>query len=284
MKRRTLACVSVISAAALAVGVFAYAQSTSTGPTSAPTTRGAATSRPNNNGFGRNFERRSPSTSSASSSTPTVSTTPPPYSRDFQLLQEKSIFSRNRFSSSSRERGSGGSSRVAQNFTFNGVVDVDGTAVAFIEDPSAGRVMRVKAGEAVGRAKVKRITLDSMDYELAGVTATINVGGQIPTGETVASYDSGSPAAGAASSSSPGSSGGSGNDVLERMRQARLKALGVAPPTPPSTPPPATAPSAPSPDSPTGDHFEPMGDPGFSVDVPPGGGVFILPGGLPPPP
>src|SRR5438105_11688855 len=54
---------------------------------------------------------------------------------------------------------------------LKGAVEIGGRFIAFFEDKSSKRVMQLSMGEAVGRGKVKKISLDAIEYEAAGAAA-----------------------------------------------------------------------------------------------------------------
>lgn len=144
-----------------------------------------------------------------------VNTTPPPLPSDFYVMTERSIFSRTRPVRRGEETQA---PRTQASMVFNGVVDVDGVPVAFVEDTTQGRVVRVKEGEAVFKGKVTRISLDSLDYEVDGKKVTVAVGQSLEGGDA--------PPVGERAIAPPSQPAGPVNEVVERMRQARLKAMG----------------------------------------------------------
>jgi hypothetical protein len=90
-------------------------------------------------------------------------------------------------------------------FVLKGAVDVGGRLTAFIEDLGAKRVMQVAVGEPIARGKVKTITLDSIEYEAAGVAAKRIAVGQNLMGVVVPPTPTSKPAG---SPGSPGQPGG----------------------------------------------------------------------------
>jgi len=185
---------------------------------------------------------------------------------DYRLLTDRNIFDRNR--RAPRPPRTDNAPRLLPPDPDSGIV-LTGIAksadryVAFFERPS-GATARVGAGEAIGKGKIKALTLNSVQYEREGVVRTVPVGHSLlgdprtrpkvlrgPTtmpatsgpGSEIASADNtaagpttepaepseATPAGPSETTPAAGPSGSSGNqsiaDLIEQMRRRREREL-----------------------------------------------------------
>ncbi len=210
-----------------------------TAPASMPATRPDATTGPSTQTLTATTAAVSPATTTASSQPGApkdrfARVSPPARSiaaaktmpKDYSLLVSRSVFVHGRMPDPRTPEPPGvpiPAPRPEKSLLFNGATKADGELVAFIEDMTAGKVLKLRVGDSVARGKIAAITLDTFDYDSGGKVRQI-VLGQNLDGEA------GLPASRpTTSSSSPGSSTPGGSpltDILERLRQKRAQELG----------------------------------------------------------
>jgi hypothetical protein len=153
-----------------------------------------------------------------------------PMDRSFEVLLQKSIFSRDRSRGSSQTQPTAPATTARvlspeQSVVFRGVLCPDEEYVAFIENVQTKQINIVKTGDEVARGRVAGITLDTLAYDAGGKVHQIRLGHNL-AGETSGSGDaytgssSSAPTTGAASS---GPVDPSQAAMIERLRQKRLK-------------------------------------------------------------
>ena len=168
-----------------------------------------------------------------------------PMDKSFEVLTQKSIFSRDR----ARASGAGANAQTRpvrvlspeQSVAFRGVLCPDEEYVAFIENVQTGQISVVKAGDELARGRVAAITLDTLAYDADGKVLKIQLGqdltGEIaaPTGGSYSTGGTGSTGGSTAGAAGGSTAGGaatatpappvgdaSQQAVIERMRQKRL--------------------------------------------------------------
>jgi hypothetical protein len=174
-----------------------------------------------------------------SSATPVISNSDP-----YAVLDTRSIFIKgNQTIAGSGPRSSGESSsgssifpnRQASALIFNGVILVNGEALAMVEDSNSGTVVRVHAGDSISGGRVTGITFDDLAYEASGQTKHVEIGQNLEGQAASSSGYSNSPVAGAPTTmpaggptpagvtSPPGSStsGMSQEDILAKLKARR---------------------------------------------------------------
>ena len=87
---------------------------------------------------------------------------------------------------------------------LKGAVEIGGRFIAFFEDKASKRVMQLSMGEPVGRGKVKKISLDAIEYEAAGAAAKRIEVGQNLNGEVVPPTPTSKPAPATSPGEGPG--------------------------------------------------------------------------------
>ena len=156
----------------------------------------------------------------------------------YAVLTEQNIFLKDRRTG----RNSGGpTSRTTQplnamdvvrqspeaKFVVTGVVFEDGDFRAFIEDATAGKVLRLSVGDSIARGKITLIDIDTVVYEAEGKQSVINVGttlaGVTPT--ALAATPGATPAPGAAPSAPLPDPNNPNLTIEERMRLRRAAEL-----------------------------------------------------------
>ena len=115
-------------------------------------------------------------------------------------------------------------SRPEKSLLFNGSTKSDGEWMALIEDTRAGRIVKVYVGDALAQGHVSAISLDTLDYDVAGRTRLILLGQNLD-GDAIAGPTSRPAPDGATPASGPSPDGALG-DMLEKLRQKRLRELG----------------------------------------------------------
>ncbi len=96
---------------------------------------------------------------------------------EFAILQTRSPFAHG--------PKPGRSAGPEASLVLKGAVEIGGRFIAFFEDKASKRVMQLSMGEVVGRGKVKKISLDAIEYEAAGAGAKRIEVGQNLNGEVV---------------------------------------------------------------------------------------------------
>jgi len=148
---------------------------------------------------------------------------------DYEVVVERNIFSRSR----GRPRERAGTQdpqappRPERYIVLRGVVQQGEELIAFLEDGRTGVTSRARIGDAIASGRLSGITLDSVQYESDGQTATIEIGKNLVGGGSAAA----SPfdlfeAPGAATSEEGATAGGNEAAILERLRQKRERELG----------------------------------------------------------
>jgi len=156
---------------------------------------------------------------------------------EYQVILERNMFSRQRGPRRQREEEPRREREVAlpnpeSYYRFNGVVQEDGTFIAFVEDTRTGTVLRLRAGDQIARGAVKTLTLDSLVYEMGEQTTTIRLGFDLEGGQgavtmnelmeysqTVAPSQTGQAASSQAPAEEPA-------DVLQQLLRRRQQELG----------------------------------------------------------
>jgi len=178
---------------------------------------------------------------------------------DFSILLERNIFDRNRRPPVIRTpRTAPVSIRPTkpprpvdsdQYFVLRGIAQEGSQFTAFFEDTRAGKILRVKPGEPVGKGRVPGVNIDSAQYQRGQTLVVIRVGHTLtgsqapamgfeaPGPSPVASISKTSASASTSSATTqpatapaaePTSAPASGGlqDILERMRRRRQQELG----------------------------------------------------------
>ena len=68
-------------------------------------------------------------------------------------------------------------------FRLKGIVQEDGTFIAFLEDTRGNSVLNFRQGDAVARGSIKALTLDSIEYQFGDQVTTIQLGKDLEGGQ-----------------------------------------------------------------------------------------------------
>ncbi len=199
--------------ARLIVGATTLAD-VSTSPASAPSTAPTTLAAPG-------LPSSTPTTRSAAE-TPLISRQMP---MEFSVLISRSIFMKGRArlnSGASAWRGSADSASPEQSMVFKGATQTDNAVAALVEDTTAGKVLMLKPGDSLARGTIAAITLDRLDYSVAGHVTRVAIGQNL-VGDQAAAVPSTGPTTMTSPVAPPGAST---DDVLERMRRRRQQEVG----------------------------------------------------------
>ncbi len=160
--------------------------------------------------------------------------------RSFVILEQRSIFIKGRGPLGGGPSTAGGRATAGapaggfrtpeEALVFNGVTQTADGAVAFVENLTTGKVMIVRAGQAIATGKVRAIRYNALEYTAGRKLIRIEIGQNL-AGVVVApssqpsTQPTGQPTTGpttAPAAPVPGSV----DDVLERMRKRREQELG----------------------------------------------------------
>lgn len=104
----------------------------------------------------------------------------------YQVILQRNIFSRQR-SPLRQRRAAQARPVVTRNpesyLLLKGIVQEDGTFIAFVEDTQGNRVLRLREGDSVARGTVKNFTLDSIEYQLEDKTINVMLGRDLEGGQ-----------------------------------------------------------------------------------------------------
>jgi hypothetical protein len=122
---------------------------------------------------------------------PTVTVEPPPVERNtwasYQIILQRNIFSRQRGPIGRRTVRQQPRRTITRNpesyHILKGIVQEDGTFIAFIENTQNSTVYRLREGERVARGAVKNFTLDSIEYQLEDNTISVALGRDLEGGQ-----------------------------------------------------------------------------------------------------
>jgi len=104
----------------------------------------------------------------------------------YQIILQRNIFSRQRGPIRQRrtERTRPTVTRNPESYhILKGIVQEDGTFIAFIENTQNNTVFRLREGESVARGTVKNFTLDSIEYQLEDKTISVVLGRDLEGGQ-----------------------------------------------------------------------------------------------------
>jgi len=98
----------------------------------------------------------------------------------YRIVVERNMFSRQRGPRITRTRRQVPVAPPAPDpesyVVLKGIVQEDGTFIAFLEDTQSGQIRRVRQGDSVVRGKITSLTLDSIEYEFENRTTTVTMG------------------------------------------------------------------------------------------------------------
>jgi hypothetical protein len=153
---------------------------------------------------------------------------------EYEVILERNMFSRQRGPRRRREEEPRREIAVPNPesyYRFNGVVQEDGTFIAFVEDTRTSTVLRLRAGDQIARGVVKALTLDSLVYEMGEQTTTIQLGFDLEGGHGAVTMNelmqySQTAAPSQAGQAAPSEATEEPADILQQLLQRRQQELG----------------------------------------------------------
>jgi hypothetical protein len=97
----------------------------------------------------------------------------------YRVLVERNMFLRNRRPPRSRDPSAGPTMPVRdsdRDVILTGIVRHGDEYFAFFENVATGLTRRIRAGQAVGKGRIRSITLDGVEYDREGAASQIEVG------------------------------------------------------------------------------------------------------------
>ncbi len=141
-------------------------------------------------GLGR--EATTPDPNAVDANEPPVAIERPPVVQNtwasYRIILQRNIFSRQRGPLRTRQRRERPTRAVVTRnpesyLVLKGIVQEDGTFIAFIENTQDNTVLRLREGERVARGAVKNFTLDSIEYQLEDKTINVTLGRDLEGGQ-----------------------------------------------------------------------------------------------------
>jgi len=116
---------------------------------------------------------------------------------------------------------------------LRGIVQEDGTFIAFVEDTRGAQVLRLREGDSVARGVIARLSLDSLEYERQGQKTTIKMGYDLEgghgavTANELMEWSQTSAAAGSEKTATPEQAVPTGDEaeILKRLMEQRKQEL-----------------------------------------------------------
>lgn len=153
----------------------------------------------------------------------------------YEVIIERSMFSRRRGFRRQREdetRREVVIPNPESYFKFNGVVQEDGTFIAFVEDTRSNAVLRLRQGDQVARGTIKTLTLDSLVYAMGDKTIVVQLGFDLEGGRGAVTMTELMEYTGTAVLSPTGEAAGAeaptgqAADILKQLMERRQQELG----------------------------------------------------------
>jgi len=116
---------------------------------------------------------------------------------------------------------------------LRGIVQEDGTFIAFIEDTRSATILKLRQGDSVARGTIATLSLDSLEYELEDKKTTIRMGydlegghGAVTASELMEwSQTSAATGSGATDAQTPAAPTGEQADILKQLMERRKQEL-----------------------------------------------------------
>jgi hypothetical protein len=162
---------------------------------------------------------------------------PTEMSREFEILNNYSLFAEGRIEQSGRNSGSFDAQAPENVLVFTGVTITNHSTVGFIEDTTQQTVRQVKVGDSIAQGKITDITLDGLDYQASAGRKVHVMVGQNLRGENAFGliYGTGIGTNGPVVTDQNVDAGTAA--ILQRLRSKRMQELnGGAPATQPAAP------------------------------------------------
>ncbi len=103
----------------------------------------------------------------------------------YQIILQRNIFSRQR--GPIRQRRERARPVVTRNpeayLVLKGIVQEDGTFIAFVENTQSNTVLRLREGDSIARGSVKNFSLDSIEYQFEDKTVSVTLGLDLEGGQ-----------------------------------------------------------------------------------------------------
>jgi len=103
----------------------------------------------------------------------------------YQIILQRNIFSRQR--GPIRQRREQARPVIIRNpeayLVLKGIVQEDGTFIAFVENTQSNTVLRLREGDSIARGSVKNFSLDSIEYQLEDKTVSVTLGLDLEGGQ-----------------------------------------------------------------------------------------------------
>ena len=155
----------------------------------------------------------------------------------YQVILQRNMFSRQRGALRER-RGDAERREVAvpnpeSYFRLKGIVQEDGTFIAFLEDMRSNSVLKLRQGDSVARGTLKALTLDTIEYQFGDQVTAVQLGSDLEGGRGAVTmnelmeFSETSAGAPTAVLGEPAETlTGDGADILEQLMKRRKQQLG----------------------------------------------------------
>jgi len=162
---------------------------------------------------------------------------PDPWAR-YQIILDRNIFSRQRGPIRRPEDDEEPREIVMPNpesyLLLRGVVQEDGTFMAFVEDTRSAEILRLHKGDSVARGVIAALNLDVLEYEWEGRKIAVRMGydlegghGAVTANELMEwSQTSATTGSEAAATEEPAAPTGDEAEILKRLMEQRKQQLG----------------------------------------------------------
>lgn len=104
----------------------------------------------------------------------------------YQIILQRNIFSRQRgpVRQRSTDRPRPVITRDPESYlVLKGIVQQDGTFIAFVENTQTNGVLILREGDSIARGSVKNFSLDSVEYQLGDNTVNVTIGHDLEGGQ-----------------------------------------------------------------------------------------------------
>ncbi|OHB76028.1 MAG: hypothetical protein A2Z25_22040 [Planctomycetes bacterium RBG_16_55_9] len=154
----------------------------------------------------------------------------------YQIILQRNIFSRQRGPIRQRdaERARPVVIRNPESYLMlKGIVQEDGTFIAFIEDTQGNKVLRLREGDSAARGVVKNFTLDSIEYQRDDKTVGVALGrdleggqGTLPMSRLLELSAASSPVSDPNAATKPSAPSEDEAEILRKLMEQRKQQLG----------------------------------------------------------
>jgi hypothetical protein len=158
----------------------------------------------------------------------------------YEVILNRNMFSRQRGARQRQREEGPRREAVVPNpesyFRLKGVVQEDGTFIAFLEDTRSNSVLKLRQGDAVARGIIKALTLDVIEYQFEDRVTAVRLGYDLEGGQGAVTMNelmewSQTPSTPSTPSTAPQSTPseaptGDAADMLKQLMQRRQQELG----------------------------------------------------------